>query len=81
MCQVIKENAAHDQCCSLSSLIIIVHSAVTLLIRHLYCCNIAKSALQHSATDMPRLHLSLTWVVHSKDLGCTLNYITVCAHS
>ena len=27
MCQVIKGNAVHDQCCSPSSLIIIVHSA------------------------------------------------------
>ena len=51
-CSTCQGDAAHDQCCSPSSLIIIVHSAVTLLIRHLYCCNIAKSAFQHSATSI-----------------------------
>ena len=92
MCQVIKGNAAHDQWCSPSSLIIIVHSAITLLIRHLYCCNIAKSAFQHSATSIVSLRNLLfknLLVIqrtthmpnHQRILLNTSNSIWHCSHS
>ena len=78
-CSTCQGDAAHDQCCSPSSLIIIDHSAVTLLIRHLYCCNIAKSAFQHSATSIISL-LPGIWIRTEITSAQQSNYFTTVMH-